>query len=113
MDHRGFAVMLRRGSKTGRIYAEIRQRITAGRYPSDAKLPSLLQLAEEFAVAPMTVRTALKHLEQDGLITCVQGAGTYVLPRHKDADLHGNLAEIAQRATDALKAEHALRTQLA
>jgi DNA-binding transcriptional regulator YhcF (GntR family) len=46
--------------------------------PPGAKLPSHLVLAEEFGVAPMTIRQVLARLEREGLVSREQGRGTFV-----------------------------------
>jgi diguanylate cyclase (GGDEF)-like protein len=73
-------VVTRGDSKTRRIYETLRARIINRELPSGAKLPSHLDLATEFAVAPMTVRTVLGQLEAEGLISREQGRGTFVRP---------------------------------
>lgn len=73
--------MVARGdSKTRRIYETLRDRIVSRELPAGSKLPSHLDLATEFGVAPMTVRTVLGQLEGDGLVSREQGRGTFVRP---------------------------------
>lgn len=73
--------MVSRGdSKTRRIYETLRDRILAREWPAGFKLPSHLDLAAEFGVAPMTVRTVLGQLESDGFVSREQGRGTFVRP---------------------------------
>lgn len=58
----------------------IRQSILNSVYKPGDKLPSELQLVEQFKVSRVTVREALKNLETNGLIAIKRGvnAGTYV-----------------------------------
>lgn len=73
--------MVSRGdSKTRRIYETLRDRILSRELPAGTRLPSHLDLATEFGVAPMTVRTVLGQLEGDGLVSREQGRGTFVRP---------------------------------
>lgn len=59
--------------------AEImRERISAGQWPVDYRIPSNTTLIEEFGVSPMTLRAALRTLIAEGLLRARQGAGTYV-----------------------------------
>lgn len=55
--------------------------IKSGQYPPGSKLPSEDQLAREFSVSRVTVREALRVLEEDGWITRRHGSGTFVLDK--------------------------------
>ena len=59
------------------IYSTIQNRIRSGEYTPGEKLSENL-LATEFNCSRMPVREALKHLEQDGLVTIQPKSGTYV-----------------------------------
>lgn len=59
----------------------LRQRIVKGTWKVGDRLPSLLELAEEFSVARVTARQAVKLLEQEGYVAPKRGRGTTVLPR--------------------------------
>jgi GntR family transcriptional regulator len=60
------------------VCALLRKRIHDGVYVAGERLPSIERLAETFQVAVVTVRQALLLLEQEGLIECHQGRGTFV-----------------------------------
>lgn len=62
------------------IAAQIRERISNGAYDA-AELPRELSLAEEFAVSRHTIRSALQHLVNEGLIERRAGSGTRVTDR--------------------------------
>lgn len=61
------------------VYSAIRALIADGTYESGARLPSESVLAESFGVSRVTVREALRLLQQDLLIQSVHGRGHYVL----------------------------------
>lgn len=63
------------------LAALLRQRIARGDWQLGARLPSQDQLTREFAVAHVTVRQAIKLLENDGLLLSRQGRGTFVTGR--------------------------------
>lgn len=56
----------------------LRQRIRKGVWRKDETLPSLNDLMEEFSVAKVTVRQAVKLLEEEGLLSARRGKGTIV-----------------------------------
>jgi len=56
----------------------IRNRIAAGVYPLDTKLPSERSLAEEFEVSRVTIRKSLESLQDDGMITRRPGLGNII-----------------------------------
>jgi GntR family transcriptional regulator len=56
----------------------IAARIAAGQYP--CKLPSELDLAEEFGVSHGTARRAMAILRERGLIVSIHGRGTFIAP---------------------------------
>jgi tripartite-type tricarboxylate transporter receptor subunit TctC/DNA-binding GntR family transcriptional regulator len=61
--------------------------IKSGKYKSHHRLPTVLQLAEEYQVSRITVRQALDHLEKQHLIIKKQGKGTFVSEPEMDYDL--------------------------
>lgn len=62
-----------------RILAELRHRITTGRYPIGSLLPTEAELSSEFATSRHTVREALRRLMEQGMVRSRQGAGTAVI----------------------------------
>lgn len=59
----------------------LRQRISRGTWREGGLLPPLTALAEEFRVAKVTVRQAVKLLEQEGMVEPQRGRGTTILPQ--------------------------------
>ncbi len=66
-----------------RVAGEIRDRIAVGDFRPEGKLPTERAFCELLQVSRVTVRSALQELEKEGLISRVQGAGTFVA---QDAD---------------------------
>src|ERR1035437_4327552 len=56
----------------------IRDKLDNGEWPPGAMLPSERQLCEVYGVARMTVRQAISNLIAKGLLSRVQGRGTFV-----------------------------------
>lgn len=60
------------------LYSHITAAISDGTYSAGDKLPTELEFANRYAVSRQTVRQALEKLERDGLISKIQGSGSYV-----------------------------------
>lgn len=59
----------------------IRERIEGGEFPPGSTLPPITQLMEEYGATRQTVRTAIAHLAQEGLVRTAGRKGTHVLNR--------------------------------
>jgi GntR family transcriptional regulator len=67
------------GQTLGRQLAEtLRGRIMGGEFEPGARLPSEAQFTDEYGVSRVTVRTAMKLLESQGLVDVRHGSGSYV-----------------------------------
>ncbi|MGI6720601.1 MAG: GntR family transcriptional regulator [Anaerovoracaceae bacterium] len=60
------------------LFEQLESGIKSGTYSKDSKLPSEKELCEAFNVSRITVRKALKLLEDKGMAYSVQGKGSYV-----------------------------------
>ena len=68
-----------RGSNLGRELAEkLRARIIGGEFLAGARLPSETAISDAYGVSRVTVRTAVKLLESQGMVNVRHGSGTYV-----------------------------------
>jgi DNA-binding GntR family transcriptional regulator len=56
----------------------LRERIASGEYRPGSRIPSAASLAQEFDLAPVTVRKAIMQLQGEGLLVSQVGWGTYV-----------------------------------
>ena len=93
------------GPRATRVYESLRRSITSGELPSGTKLPAHTELAQQYGVAPLTMRLVLGQLEARGLVSREQGRGTFVRARTSaavvllasDEELRGQLsAQIAE-----------------
>jgi GntR family transcriptional regulator len=76
------------------IESLIRQKILTGQLQSGERLPPEKELAAQFGVSQITVRTALANLEGDNLITRMRGKGTFVtnnVPQSKQVLVTGDV----------------------
>ena len=69
-----------RGAKYNAIGGLLRERILAGVYGQDMRLPSESALQGEFAVSRVTIRLALDVLRRAGLVESRQGKGYFARP---------------------------------
>lgn len=59
------------------IYLVLREKIRAGEFGKDGRLPAETALCGTFKVSRITVRRALKELEHDKLVMRLRGSGTF------------------------------------
>src|SRR5512143_3405417 len=62
-----------------RLASALIGRIVSGAYPCGLRLPAAVELAGEFACGRSTVREALRHLADLGLVRSRRGSGAMVL----------------------------------
>ena len=60
------------------LYRKLKAAILSGEYPPGSKFPREVEFAANLGVAFVTLRSALKKLEEDGLITRLRSRGTFV-----------------------------------
>ena len=70
------------------IYDEIKDAIEKGVYAPKERIPSELELAEQYEVSRITVRQALDGLAQAGYIYKVQGKGSFVASKKAGMQLN-------------------------
>ncbi|PAU50815.1 GntR family transcriptional regulator [Streptomyces albireticuli] len=56
----------------------MRQRIEDGTYPPRSRVPSVVQLTEEFGIASMTAHKVHRALREEGRIYTEPGLGSFV-----------------------------------
>jgi GntR family transcriptional regulator len=78
-----------------RIYRELKEAIAAGTLAPGTRLPAQRELAGRHGVTVMTVRQALRLLEQEELVVLRHGLGTFVAPTRIRYAM-GNLRSLAQ-----------------
>ena len=94
------------GPRANRVYESLRGSIAGGELPPGTKLPAHTTLAQQYGVAPLTMRMVLAQLEAQGLVSREQGRGTFVRARTAAAVLllAGNeelRARLSTQITDA------------
>ncbi len=82
---------------TNQIRDHLRQRILSQEWAPGAKLPSEFELASKYKVARVTIRTALRSLEAQGLVDIRHGSGTYKV--NLDHGIRAGLQELRSIST--------------
>jgi len=67
------------------VARDIEEDIKARRIAPDTRLPSEVDLSEQYGVARMTVRRAVAQLRDKGLVVTVHGRGSFAAPRDEQA----------------------------
>lgn len=85
----------------------LREKITSGSYEPGDRLPTEIELIEQYGVSRITVRQALQALAEEGLIERKQGRGTVVAARRSrkkrfvgTIHLTGSLDELIELGVD-------------
>lgn len=56
----------------------IKDRIADGTYPAGSRVPSVVQLQNEFGIAQATAQKTLSRLREEGVLYTVPGLGSFV-----------------------------------
>ncbi len=85
----------------------LREKITSGSFVGGERLPTEIELIEQYGVSRITVRQALASLAADGLIERKQGRGTFIAERKSKKrkftgtiHLTGSLDELIEMGMD-------------
>jgi GntR family transcriptional regulator len=64
-----------------RIASDLREQVVGGEFRGSGKLPTEVELSRRYHVSRVTVRCALRILQEERLISRRQGSGTFVSPQ--------------------------------
>ena len=96
----------------------MRKAILSGLYPQNSFLPPQRQLAKELGAGHWTVRMALDHLAEAGLLESSRGRGTRVLPakertvKTKVAFIHTHADELSRRKIEPYRISRGITRRL-
>ena len=82
------------------IYDEIKDAIEKGVYAPKERIPSELELAEQYEVSRITVRRAVEELCSDGYLVKQQGRGTFVSTPHINRQFHASTLQAGAHVVD-------------
>jgi GntR family transcriptional regulator len=63
------------------IADDIRRKIEDGTIPPGRRIPSIIEMEQEYGVARDTLRKATRLLKEEGLVETVTGMGLFVVDR--------------------------------
>ena len=90
------------------IYQQIadafRQDILAGKVKQGEYLPSIRGLAKELKISVITIMKAYEQLEEEGLVTAIQGKGFCVNAQDSQMLQEEHLRRVEDSLTEAIKA---------
>jgi GntR family transcriptional regulator len=68
------------------VAAILRERIETGAIPPGRRIPSLVELEQEFDAARDTLRKAVQVLKDEGLVETVVGMGVFVIRQQEQQE---------------------------
>jgi GntR family transcriptional regulator, histidine utilization repressor len=88
------------------VKAQIKLKVETGEWPANHRVPSENRIVEMLGVSRMTANRALRELATEGVITRVQGRGSFVAPKKRSAGSMG-VRNIAEEIRERGLAHHA------
>src|SRR3546814_6856784 len=85
-----------------RVYEEIYRKISSDEWPQGERLPTEIDLAQQFGVSRTALREALLRLRIDGLITSRPGAGSFVTGKPSRSEAHTSELQSLMRISYAV-----------
>ncbi|MFK4801595.1 GntR family transcriptional regulator [Streptomyces sp. MPA0124] len=67
------------------IANDLRRKIEDGTIPPGRRIPSIVEMEQEYEVARDTLRKATQVLKDEGLVETVKGMGIFVVDRSADS----------------------------
>lgn len=85
------------------IAEQFRTDILAGKYPQGEYLPSIRGLARDLKISVITTMKAYELLEEEGLVTAVQGKGFYVNAQDSEMLREQHLRKVEEALLEAIQ----------
>ncbi|WP_068088783.1 FadR/GntR family transcriptional regulator [Polycladidibacter stylochi] len=71
--------MVRPAKLSHKVYQEIAGLIDAGEFPEGLKLPTEIELSQQFGVSRSVIRRVMEQLRDNGRIETIRGSGSFVI----------------------------------
>ena len=86
------------------ISEQLKEDILAGKLAQGEYLPSIRSLAKDLKISVITTMKAYEQLEEEGLVTAVQGKGFYVNAQDSEMLREQHLRKVESALTEAIVA---------
>lgn len=86
------------------ISEQLKEEILAGKLAQGEYLPSIRSLAKDLKISVITTMKAYEQLEEEGLVTAVQGKGFYVNAQDSEMLREQHLRKVESALTEAIVA---------
>ena len=86
------------------IASQLKTDILAGKYKEGEYLPSIRSLAQDLKISVITTMKAYEKLQNEGLVTAVQGKGFYVNAQDSEMMKEQHMRRIEQALSEAISA---------
>lgn len=84
------------------ISEQLKEEILAGKLAQGEYLPSIRSLAKDLKISVITTMKAYEQLEEEGLVTAVQGKGFYVNAQDSEMLREQHLRKVESALTEAI-----------
>jgi len=84
------------------IASQFREQILSGKMKPESYLPSIRELAQDLKISVITTMKAYEILEEEGLVTAVQGKGYFVNPQNLELVKEQHLRLIEKELQNAI-----------
>ena len=86
------------------IASQLKTDILTGKYKEGEYLPSIRSLAQDLKISVITTMKAYEKLQNEGLVTAVQGKGFYVNAQDSEMMQEQHMRRIEQALSEAISA---------
>lgn len=86
------------------IASQLKTDILTGKYKEGEYLPSIRSLAQDLKISVITTMKAYEKLQNEGLVTAVQGKGFYVNAQDSEMMKEQHMRRIEQALSEAISA---------
>ena len=86
------------------IAEQLKTDILAGKYKDGEYLPSIRGLAQDLKISVITTMKAYEQLQSEGLVTAVQGKGSYVNARDSEMLKEQHMRKVEESLIEAIRA---------
>ncbi len=86
------------------IADQFKEDILGGKYENGEYLPSIRGLAKDLKISVITTMKAYESLEQEGLVTAMQGKGYYVNAQDSEMLKEQHMRKVEESLTEAIHA---------